>query len=306
MSRIHEALKKAEQELGSGIARPVEIEPEVPLETVFVEEPKVVAPAATAKDQEFSLEDIESEICDVQSWIEAVPQRSWSSDPKKLLFCDPNLHNEPGMEEFRTLRSRLYQIREKKALKVVMVSSALPGEGKTFISSNLAYALARQQGRRILLIDADVRKPLLHEAIGTTGTPGLNDYLAGSADEKEILQRGTENLYFIAGGAVAKNPSELISNGKLKNLLSALAPCFDWILLDSPPVVPIADGALIARNADGVLLVVKTETTPVPMLERAKQEFKSAPLLGVVLNRGERTAKYSSYYYSYAATASGN
>jgi Mrp family chromosome partitioning ATPase len=135
----------------------------------------------------------------------------------------------------------------------------------------------------------------------------LNDYLAGTADERSILQRGPlENLFFIPGGTIVENPAELVGNGKLKQLLSMLAPYFDWVLLDSPPVVPISDGSVIARHADGVLMVVKTETTPVPMLERAKQELKNLPMLGVVLNRGERNAKYSSYYYSYAATAGNN
>jgi tyrosine-protein kinase Etk/Wzc len=138
-------------------------------------------------------------------------------------------------------------------------------------------------------------------------TPGLNDYLAGNADEREILQRSSfENLFFIPGGSIVENPAELIGNGKLKNLLSTFAPHFDWILLDSPPVVPISDGSVIGRHADGVLMVVKTETTPLSLLERAKQELKGLPLLGVVLNRGEKNAKYSSYYYSYAGAYGSN
>jgi capsular exopolysaccharide synthesis family protein len=301
MSRIHEALKKAEQELVSGVARPVELDPVAPFEKTVENRPH----ASTAvKEEELPVEAVDTEKSDVHEWINSLPRTQWTSDPKKLLFSNPNLHNAPGMEEFRTLRSRLYQLREKKKLKVIMVSSALPGEGKTFVTSNLAYVLARQQGRRVLLIDADVRKPLLHECIGTNGTPGLNDYLAGKVNERAALQRGPfENLFFIPGGTIVENPAELIANGKLKNLLSFVAPYFDWILLDSPPVVPISDGSVIARNADGVLMVIKAETTSVPLVERAKQELKNLTLLGVVLNRGEKNTKYSSYYYSYAATA---
>jgi Mrp family chromosome partitioning ATPase len=166
MSRIHEALKRAEQEVVSGIARPMELDP-VPMEPIADSRPH---PTPIAKVQDLEFDDIE-EKSGIQEWIDSLPRRQWTSDPKKLLFSDSNRHNEPGMEEFRTLRTRLYQLREKKALKTIMISSALPGEGKTFVTSNLAYVLARQQGRKVLLIDADVRKPLLHECIGTHAWP---------------------------------------------------------------------------------------------------------------------------------------
>jgi capsular exopolysaccharide synthesis family protein len=155
-----------------------------------------------------------------------------------------------------------------------------------------------------LLIDADVRKPHMHECLGTTGTPGLTDYLVGTFDERKIVQRGPiDNLFFIAGGKVKSNPAELISNGKLKTLLTTLEPFFDWIVLDSPPIVPITDGSVIARNVDGVILVVKSETTPVDLVQRAKEELKNVPVVGVVLNRGDRNSGFSSYYYSYGKTA---
>jgi protein-tyrosine kinase len=297
MSRIHEALKRAEEELKSG--GPTATAPDLELLDREFNAENTMLPPAQVEVLDPEVEMAPTKLSDSE-WLANLPRSPWNTDPKKLLFSDANLHNEPGMEEFRTLRSRLYQIREKRALKYIMVSSALPGEGKTFISSNLAYALARQHGRRVLLIDADVRKPHMHECFGTTGIPGLTDYLAGNHDERDIVQRGAvDNLFFIAGGKVKSNPAELVANGKLKKLLATLGPFFDWVLLDSPPVVPISDGSVIARNVDGVMLVVKSETTSVDLVQRAKVELKNLPLLGVVLNRGERHSGYSSYYYSY-------
>lgn len=302
MSRIHEALKRAEQELKSSAPVPLPFEHHSAVEESVEDHRNFFV--TTMEDGLGDVTATAPESSTPDQLLSAARKSLWNSDPKRLLFADPKAHNEPGMEQFRTLRSRLYQLREKKPLKAIMVSSALPGEGKTFVASNLAYVLARQQGRRVLLIDADVRKPSMHECIGTENIPGLNDYLQGNATEQEILQHGQyENLYFIAGGKAVSNPAELVANGRLKHLLQTVAPLFDWILIDSPPVVPITDGAMIGRLADGVLLVVKSETTPVDLVQRAKDELKGLPLLGAVLNWGEQLhSGYSSYYYTYGKT----
>lgn len=294
MSRIHEALKKAEQEqkVHSAITSVVDdalLTQELPETDLGLPE---VAPNVAEESSADPIKD--------GSWLAEIQFHNWKPDVQRVLFSDPSRHHEPGMEQFRTLRSRLYQIREKTPIKTIMLASALPGEGKTFVSSNLAYALVRQHGRRVLVIDADVRKPHLHECIGCPDTPGLNEYLAGKADVKRILQRGPcENLFVIPGGRPVANPSELIGNGRLKLLLDKLLPFFDWVLLDSPPVVPISDGSIIARHVDGILWVVRAEDTPLEVLKRARQELKDRPMLGVVLNRSEEKEGYSSYYYSY-------
>lgn len=295
MSRIHEALKRAEKELGKGTPQAA-LEMEVSLASETVERFESAVPGSPAAKLELRHEHL-----DDQMWLDSVPRSAWTPDPKRILFADPNLHSELGMEEFRTLRSRIYQLREKKPLKVLMLASAISGEGKTFVASNLAFALARQQGRRVLLIDADVRKRLLHETLGAPGIPGLNDFLSGKVEARSIVQRGPiENLFLVPGGVAVSNPSELVANGRLNEFLAMMRPLFDWIVLDSPPLVPISDGSMISRCADGILLVVKAETTPVNLVERAKQELKGLPLLGVVVNRGERNPHgYSGYQYEY-------
>lgn len=296
MSRIHEALRRAEQDLVKG-TDPVTIVEDGSLAPMVTDVRQISAEFESKPVTKFEPTTAEVD----QHWLDSLPLSPWTPDPKRVLFSDPQQHSELGMEEFRTLRSRLYQIREKRPLKVIMLSSAISGEGKTFVASNLAFALARQQGRRVLLIDADVRKPLIHESIGTTGTPGLNDYLAGKVEPRSIIQRGTmENLYLIPGGQPVSNPSELVANGKMGELLTQVRPFFDWILLDSPPLVSISDGSVISRNADGTLLVIKVETTPVHLVELAKNELKGIPVLGAILNRGERKSSlYSGYQYAY-------
>ncbi len=229
----------------------------------------------------------------------------WSPESNTILFFSAQNHTY-GTEEFRTLRSRLYQIRGHQPLHTVLITSALPGEGKSFTVANLALTIVRQPERRVLLIDADLRLPALHSSLGAPLTPGLSDYLRGEADEFSIIQKGPRhNLFFIPGGKPVSNPAELIGNGRLKNLLQRLTPVFDWILLDSPPVVPISDACLLGELCDGVLMVVRAAATPFDIAQKACQEFHGKPLLGVVLNRVEPGASYSSYYYKhYAPVAS--
>src|SRR5207249_5102202 len=157
------------------------------------------------------------------------PQGRWSPDRKTMLFFNPE-EQEYGNEEFRTLRSRLYQTRERQVLKKVLVTSALPKEGKSFVAANLAQVMVRQHGRRALLIDADLRGARLHNVLGTSATPGLAEYLLAENDEFGIMQRGAmENLFFIPSGRSVSNPAELVANGRLKILLNRVEALFDWI-----------------------------------------------------------------------------
>jgi protein-tyrosine kinase len=127
----------------------------------------------------------------------------------------------------------------------------------------------------------------------------LTDYLRGTADELAIIQNGQEgNLCFIPGGSEVANPSELLSNDKLKILLDRVAPVFDWVILDSPPCLPVADASVLASLCDGLLLVVRAESTPAGTAQRACQELQGRNILGVVLNAVEKAPAYgSSYYY---------
>ncbi|HVR27666.1 MAG TPA: CpsD/CapB family tyrosine-protein kinase [Candidatus Polarisedimenticolia bacterium] len=305
MSRIHEALKKAEQERAAqggpsqgSFAATVAAEPpagasaeEQPIEISANVRESGGVPLTSAMPtfaSPFSLDTLLGR---------CVPQQ-WSPDEKTMLFFHGD-DSARGTEEFRTLRSRLYHAREKMPLKKVLVTSALPKEGKSFTAANLAQVLVRQHGRRVLLIDADLRGPRLHMMLGTTSSPGLVDYLQGDCDEFSIMQRGPmENLFFIPSGQETSNPAELVSNGRLKTLLQRVEALFDWIIVDSPPAVPVSDAGVLAKACDGVLLVVRSNTTPVDMARRARQEFPDDALVGVVLNGANADAMpYTRYYY---------
>jgi capsular exopolysaccharide synthesis family protein len=207
-----------------------------------------------------------------------------------------------GAEKFRTLRSRLYQIREKMQLKNLMVTSALPKEGKSFVAANLAQVMVRQHGRRALVIDADLRNPGMHRHLGASQTPGLAEYLLGECDEFAALQRGPmENLFFMPAGRVVGSAPELLANGRLKLLMQRLEPLFDWIVIDTSPVIPVSDATLVSGYCDGILLVVRSNSTPSDLARRAREEFPDKLLLGVVLN-GTMAGDMgrSKYYYGEA------
>ncbi|MGB0039460.1 MAG: hypothetical protein WBQ00_11205, partial [Terriglobales bacterium] len=142
--------------------------------------------------------------------------------------------------------------------------------------------------------------------LGTSSTPGLSEYLLGEIDEFAGMQRGAmENLFFLPAGRLVAGASELLANGRLKLLLQRVEPLFDWIILDSAPVIPVSDSTIVAGACDGVLMVVRSNVTPSPLARRAREEFPDKLLLGVVLN-GTSTEKMSQskYYYGEAVASS--
>ena len=297
MSRIHDALRKAEQSGQMG-NNPV-------LDVLSEASP---APPPLRPGCEFTGVDLEAVLADtspegsappsLESWSARFPQQTWTPNPDYVLFAAADSVHSAAHEQFRTLRSRLYQIRAQQPLKTVLVASALPGEGKTFVAVNLALVLARQHGRRVLLIDSDLRRPRLHEVLGAPAAPGLSEYLAASMDESSTIQKAPlENLYFMPGGSVASNPSELIGTGRMAHLIRNLTPFFDWIIVDTPPVIPVSDATLMAEACDGVILVLKAGSTPYDIAQKARDEFRSAPVVGVVLNRTGKGHSYGVYYY---------
>src|SRR6266849_2766229 len=298
MSRIHEALKRAEQERAASQGGHVESLHTMDVPAVgsagappVIERAPLSTPASAAAVPAFS------NAFTFDTLLARCAQSEWNPDPKSMLFFNED-ERKYGAEEFRTLRSRLYHTREKMPLKKILVTSALPKEGKSFTSANLAQVLVKQHGRRILLIDADLRGPRLHAMLGTTASPGLSDYLQGANDEFSIMQHGPmENLFFIPSGQQISDPSELVANGRLKFLLQRVEALFDWIIIDSPPAVPVSDASVLAKSCDGVLMVVRSNATPVDMARRARLEFPDQALVGVVLNGMDSDATYSRYYY---------
>jgi capsular exopolysaccharide synthesis family protein len=299
MSRIHDALKRAEQERATSMGTHVEssfdqpqLQPDGQRENMPSLQPSVATVMPNASGMTY------------ESLLARCSQAEWHPDPRTMLFFQED-DSRVGAEEFRTLRSRLYQIREKMPLKRLLVTSALPKEGKSFVAANLAQVLVRQHGRRALLIDADLRNPGMHRHLGAAQSPGLSEYLLGECDEFTAMQRGPmENLFFLPAGREVPSAPELLANGRLKLLLQRVEPLFDWIILDSSPVIPVSDATLVAGSCDGILMVVRSNVTPSDLARRAREEFPDKLLLGVVLNGAPSgTLGQSKYYYGEAVSS---
>jgi capsular exopolysaccharide synthesis family protein len=298
MSRIHEALKKATQEragmpAADNGALPPEAPPAVNNWTPSAA-PAVLSDLAAGNGSQAAVSAGYLRFEDLRA---RCSHPTWHLDPNVNVFF--NTHLSPhAAEQFRTLRTRLYQLRSNQSLRTILVTSALAGEGKTFVANNLAQAIVHQPDRRALIIDADLRCARLHLPLGAPSGPGLADYLQGKADEMSIIQHGQEgNLCFIPAGSEVTNPSELLSNGRLKKLLDHVAPVFDWVILDSPPCVPVADASILATLCDGIVLVVRAGSTPTHVAQRACQELHGRNLVGVVLNAIDESNLNSSHYY---------
>jgi len=301
MSRIHDALKRAEQEkaarkssgeqaVGSGVL------PETDGSALYSKPISI----ATSHSSDTRRDGWTRDGIGVQ--YDELIQRCSHPEWKASEF-GASLSGESGKivaERFRTLRSRLYQIAALKSLKRVLVTSSLPGEGKTFVATNLARSIIRQPDRRVLLIDADLRAPRVHTALGAPSSVGLSDYLRGEANEYAIVQNSVaNNLCFIPCGTRVPNPSELLLSDRMTLLLDSLAPAFDWVILDSPPSLPVHDASNLAGLCDGVLFVVHAGKTDNEMALKASTEFRDKNLLGVVLNQVEASEAQSGYYYGH-------
>jgi len=305
MSRIHEALKKAAQERSEQLAKGGD--------TTFVDLAAAPTAQMTATTAAMQMPDVEETMVRTavtpetftylryEDLVKKCATPKWRIDGRLSVF-EGNDDTQLGAERFRTLRSRLYQIAGTRPLRRVMVTSSVPAEGKTFVAANLAQSIVRQPDRKVLLIDADLRASRLHQVLGAPRSPGLSDYLIGEADEFQVIQKGSDaSLCFIPGGREVANPSELLMNDRLKKLLELMTPLFDWIIMDTPPVLPVHDASMMADVCDGVLFVVRAGMTNHEMAAKATAEFQDRNLLGVVLNRVEDGAGYGGYYYGYPA-----
>jgi protein-tyrosine kinase len=319
MSKIHEALKKAQEERARSVSVR-EWEQDAPASAsahppVSVEQPPHSQLSESEPTGAFSLPPLESNPAEPREIrvkpatlpVRELPQgsqygvkRPWLPDPNVLVLSG-SASQVSAAEQFRTLRSRLYSLRETSRMKKILITSAVAGEGKTFVASNIAQAIAREKNRRVLLIDGDLRKTRLHVPFGATLSPGLSDYLREQAQEAEVIQYGEqENLCLIAGGTTTLNASELLSSARMKRLIENLESRFDWIIVDSPPCLPVADAGALAGLCDGVLLVVRARSTAAALLQKARKELQKRNVIGVVLNSVEEAETYGHYHpYGY-------
>ena len=221
----------------------------------------------------------------------------------------------PGMEAYRVVRTNLQFVEVDAREKVFVVTSAVPGEGKTTTAVNLGIAHA-QSGQRVLLIEADLRRPRASRALGLDESVGLTTVLIGRVDVADAIQKhGGGNLHVLASGAIPPNPAELLQSMAMRDLLIQLRPQYDVIIVDAPPLLPVTDAAVLAAQADGALLVVKHGRTRRDQVATAASRLTQvdASPIGIVLNmapskrRGGGTYGYAYGYgrrYGYGPTES--
>ena len=289
MSRIYDALKRAELERQ---ARRTQSNSPLPSDQAIAE--PIVIPEPDSEPVQASLKaEVESE--------ERVQRLPWNINLSKLPALQPT---NAGGELFRRLRSRLLELRDENPFKSFLVTSGVPGEGKTFVATNLALTLAGRDNARVLLIDGDLRRPAVHTVLGASSKPGFAEYLAGTAEIGNILQHGPiPNLSFIPAGEGAEHAAELTADRRVEELLTSMAATYEWIVVDSSPVIPVSDPVNLSRACDAVLIVTRAVSTPFAIAQKVKNELSGSRLLGLVLNGVENSPSSSyGYYHGYAAS----
>ena len=208
-------------------------------------------------------------------------------------------------EAYKHLRTSILLSTPGRSPQTLLITSSVPAEGKTTTAVNTATVLA-QTGAKVLLIDADMRRPRLHQVFGLGNGEGLSAILSSDITEREILakinQYQDSNIYLLSSGAIPPNPAELLGSSQMKRLLDIAVKTFTHIVIDSPPIASFTDGVLIASLVDGVMLVVRGGTTSRQVVKRSRQTLNEigAKIIGVVLNRAEvRSNDYYYYRYNY-------
>ena len=299
MSRVHDALRRAEQygeqplpprpslessptQIGSG---EVELPPSDPVSFLNLpQSPNGVVPREVVFD----------------GFLSRVQEIAFQVAPESHLIDLDRLHEMPG-EEFRSLRTRLNHLQTQQDLHSIVVTSASPAEGKTFTAANLAMAQAQLTENAVLLADFDLRRPVIHNLFQADRSPGLSDYLLDGIPLESVIKRiGSTNLYFLPAGSPVKNPLELLNLRQVKSLIHSLPRLFNWIIIDTPPLLFSADANLMATITDGTLMVVRIGATTYDNVIRAMQSLCENNVLGIVANGARASELYSKYTYYYS------
>jgi capsular exopolysaccharide synthesis family protein len=202
-------------------------------------------------------------------------------------------------EKFRYLGVRLRQLQQNRPLKKILITSTIPEEGKSMVAANLACALAQRTQQKTLLMDGDLRRPSVGKLFGLGKIPGITEWLQGEGGAMTTIYHLDEpGLWVLPCGTIPRNPLELMQSGRLSSMMQQLTAWFDWIVIDSPPVLPLADTSIWMRQADGILLVARQGATEKDQLKRGVEAIDQKKLLGAILNSSENAAQ-SNYYYQY-------
>jgi protein-tyrosine kinase len=208
--------------------------------------------------------------------------------------------NPASVEQYRRLAAVLHHAQNERGLRVIMITSALPGEGKTLTASNLALTLSESYHRRVLLIDADLRRPSIHQLFALPSLSGLTDGLRSIEDRKLTLVEISPRLTVLPAGRPDADPMSILTSSRMESVLDEAREKFDWVIVDTPPVGLMPDAHILAAMVDGALLVIGAGMSPYRAVAKATDVIGRDRILGVVLNRVvESDLSHDGYYYSY-------
>jgi capsular exopolysaccharide synthesis family protein len=207
--------------------------------------------------------------------------------------------DQSTVEQYRKLAATLHHAQTDRDLKVVMVSSAVSGDGKTLTSTNLALTLSESYRRRVLLIDADLRRPSIHDVFQLKNATGLTDSLQAEHERKLPIVQASPYLSLLLAGRPDSDPMSGLTSKRMHRLIGEAAATFDWVIIDTPPVVLLPDANLLAAMVDGAILVIGAGKTPYKLITRAIEALGRSRILGVVLNRVDRSNLMGGYGYGY-------
>lgn len=208
----------------------------------------------------------------------------------------------PISEAYRVLRTNIQFSSLDDPIKTMIVTSAMPGEGKSTTIANMAVVFA-QMGSKVLLVDCDLRKPKIHKLFNVSNKSGITNVLSEHGDyQKYIIKTEIENLDLLASGTIPPNPSEILGSNAMKEVLHNIRQQYDVILIDTPPVGTVTDAQILSTIVDGTIIVAASGQVKIDALQRAKNllEKVNANILGVIINKLDRTANSYYYYYYYS------
>jgi capsular exopolysaccharide synthesis family protein len=307
MSRIQEILKKAERDggvhrtralvtdRGGAATAPALVEP-LPLTGIDTAPPgRVEAPLGPAIAPPIALTAVPAP--------SAAPPARQTPGHMDMQLVAATAPQSLAAEQYRLLRTRVTRAENGRSFRAVIITSPNKGDGKSLTAANLALTMAQDPQQRVLLLDADLRRPSIHRLFGLSETPGLSDILMGGATIDDALVVVPEHrLTVLPSGLIPTQPAQLLGSAGMRRLLETLRSRFDRILIDMPPVAPLADVAIASSMADGVLMIVRAGVTPKPAIQQALAGVEPGKVLGLVLNdAGANGTNYQYAGYRYAA-----